>query len=548
MDRLEQEAAERCSVQQQAREAELLYHALLCQSPMGVVVIDLHTMLPLQFNETAHRQLGYTAEEFARLSMADYDTVDGDSESIRRYVERILQQGRNRFQTHHRTKSGEVRTVEVHAQKVEFHGKPALLCVFHDITEYKRACEARQNYQVQLAELVAQRTRELQQANFELQREIQERKNSEQNLRNALRRLEEHERAHRDFVSNVSHELKTPLTSAHYCLENLLSGVVGPLPDRVREYLLIMQEDCERLAGTVRDILDLSLLDVKRLVLHRAKLPLARFAHKKAVSLRFQAEEKGLRLLVQADCPPGFVDADPQRLERVILNILENAIKYTPPGGTVEMAIDTSQADQLLLRVTDTGIGIPADCIERVTERYFRVGEQASGSGIGLAICKEVLKLHNGQLIIKSPPPGRTKGTEVTVALPRAPAPTILVADDEPQECAALNKLLEDTGYRVVACDNGQQAWELLLSSKPDAVLLNDVLPGITGLEIIVQMKADRRLQDLPTVVITGKVIDQEHRELLESLKICVVMKPWNDEFLLDCLETAMIGSRRGWS
>jgi len=152
-------------------------------------------------------------------------------------------------------------------------------------------------------------------------------------LREAIDKLEAHNDARTQFVSNVSHELKTPLASMGFAVENLLGGVVGDVPDAVRGYLLMIREDCQRLRRTVEDILDLSRIDQQTPILKRSRFSLWRLCSLSVSSLGINARSKNIALELHDSGTRDFVHGDSSRMERVLANIVNNAIKYTPKGG-----------------------------------------------------------------------------------------------------------------------------------------------------------------------------------------------------------------------
>ena len=166
-----------------------------------------------------------------------------------------------------------------------------------------------------------------------LVRDVSVRKIAQEALEDAVVRLEAHDRARTQFVSNVSHELRTPLTSMIYAISNMLRGVLGPVPDRIRGYLEMLYGDSKRLAMTVNDILDLSKVDNDSLSLTTTKVPFGLFVNRSVAALRVQAEQKGVSIEVSTDSGIWFVNCDPQKMERVILNVVGNAVKFTPTGG-----------------------------------------------------------------------------------------------------------------------------------------------------------------------------------------------------------------------
>jgi PAS domain S-box-containing protein len=376
-------------------------------------------------------------------------------------------------------------------------------------------------------------------------RDVSVRRRAQAALEEAVARLEEHDRSRSLFVTNVSHELKTPLTSMIYAVANLLRGAAGPLPERVEYYLQILDGDCKRLSRTVNDILDLRKLDTKTLTLAKTKVPLARLVRCTVESLGVQVEQKRLKLNISTGSEKWFVDCDHHRMERVIMNLAGNAVKFTPEGGTVEVSVkdDPLRPGHVVFSVQDDGIGIPPEAIGRVTERYFTVGEQASGSGLGLAISKEIVELHGGTIVIQSPPPGFEKGTLVSISLALADPPTLLIVDDDKAVLDLLNNQMTIHGYRVITAEDGLEALAKVEKERPDVVLLDLVLPGMEGTEIILKMKSDKNLVRIPIIVITGAHMGRGKADILNSFSIPALLKPWRESELLDRVEGAFLGT-----
>jgi len=376
-------------------------------------------------------------------------------------------------------------------------------------------------------------------------RDVSIRKRAQEALEDAVERLEEHDRARSQFVSNVSHELRTPLTSMIYAVTNMLRGVVGTLPDPVRRYLKILEGDCRRLLGTVNDILDLRKIESKSLTLARSRVPFSRLVRRSVESLRVQAEQKSLTVNVSSAHRHVFVNCDVQKMERVILNVVGNAIKFTPEGGEVSVVSsnDSQKPEHVLLSVEDTGVGIPPKAIPRVTERYFTVGKQPSGSGLGLAMSREIVELHDGTIVIKSPPAGAEGGTGVYISMPDTEPPVVLVVDDDQSVRDVLARQLSEQGYRVMASDNGVDALEQVEKSNPDIVVLDLALPGMEGSEVILKMRSSANTSHVPIIVVTGAHVGRAKAQILNSFAIPALSKPWQESELLDRIEGAFLGA-----
>lgn len=375
-------------------------------------------------------------------------------------------------------------------------------------------------------------------------RDVTVRKKVQDALEAAIARLEDHDRAKTQFVANVSHELRTPLTSMIYAVTNMLKGVLGKLPENVQRYLHMMEGDCRRMLGTVNDILDLRKIDESTITLALSSIEFGDFARSSASSLRVLAEQKGLNFKLTESDSKCFVSCDVHKMGRVVINLLDNAIKFTPSGGTVELIVDQDPEDGscVLLSVRDSGIGIPAEALGNVATRYFTVGEQASGSGLGLALSREIVELHGGKLSVLSPPPGNARGTMVNVRLPKTEPPLILAVDDEESIRTIIEGQLIDAGYRVATAGSGSSALDLIESTPPDLVVLDLILPDMHGTEVILKMKSVATSRRIPIVVITGGDLSHEKAAVLNSFSIPVLVKPWETKVLLSKIAEGFMG------
>jgi PAS domain S-box-containing protein len=420
---------------------------------------------------------------------------------------------------------------------------------FVDTTQRRLDEEALRLYQDHLEDLIRERTSELQAINNNLKREIDERQQVEKDLREAIKKLREHDQAKNMFVSNVSHELRTPLTALIHALESLMRGVIGPVSDAVLSYLTMMLEDCWRLDRTVCDILDLSRIEAGRLALRTANVPFRHMVERAAESLRMEAEEIPLHLDIKGDGNNGFVDCDSAKMERVIINIINNAIKFTPAGGNIQVQIDTHSQDGIsgiCCRITDNGVGIAAAYIDRVTERFFRVGEQVGGTGLGLAIAKEIIERHKGTLEITSPPPGKKQGTEVSFWLPvTVPQHVMIVSSNQPT-IRKLTALLASCGYAITSEPNAQNALQVLRDGQHHLVIVDAEIPDMDGSEIVMHMKADTMLRQLPVFLLTEKHPEPARSSILASFNIPILIKSDTMQDVIATVQNAFLSKRVG--
>lgn len=229
--------------------------------------------------------------------------------------------------------------------------------------------------------------------------------------------LDHMEKLRRDFVANVSHELKTPITIIRGYLEALIDGTADD-PAAARKYHLLMRDETLRLEHLIHDTLDLSRLHSSRADAFNETIPLAAVANGVVQMMRQQAEQKQVTLVFRPDESLPEIRGDGERLTQLLLILVDNAMKYTPPGGsvTVSTALD---ADAVALTLADTGIGIPADDLPFIWERFYKVDKSHSrregGTGLGLAIAKQIIDLHRASASVTSEP---GHGTTITVRFP----------------------------------------------------------------------------------------------------------------------------------
>jgi NtrC-family two-component system sensor histidine kinase KinB len=236
--------------------------------------------------------------------------------------------------------------------------------------------------------------------------------------------LSEISRLKSEFIAAASHELRTPLTSVQMGIHLLLEGAGGALDERQQEILQVCRDDAARLDRLMRQLLDLSKIESGAIVPVRAPVRPSVLVREAADSLRLQVESKGLRLDV--DAPPDLpaVAADVDQIERVIVNLVSNASRATPSGGTITISAVGRGAD-VAFAVTDTGAGIPRDYLPRIFEPFVQVPDAAAGgSGLGLTISRRIVEAHGGQLTVQSAP-GR--GSTFTFTLPSAEAGAVSV-------------------------------------------------------------------------------------------------------------------------
>lgn len=229
-----------------------------------------------------------------------------------------------------------------------------------------------------------------------------------------LRRLE---KVRAEFVANVSHELRTPLTAIKGYLETVLDETLQESATH-RRFLEIANSHAERMGRLINDLLNLSDIETGRVILDPAPISLESFVHEVSAMFEKDAAKKDVKLLNEV-APDLWVQADRDRLSQILVNLVDNAVKYTPKGGSVSFLAAKTDDNYIRIAVRDTGQGIPPNDLPRITERFYRVDKARSrvegGTGLGLAIVKHLVQLHGGTLHIESE---YGKGTTIEFLLP----------------------------------------------------------------------------------------------------------------------------------
>jgi signal transduction histidine kinase len=218
------------------------------------------------------------------------------------------------------------------------------------------------------------------------------------------------------MVLEVSHDLRTPLTSVKGAADNLLDGIAGPLGEPQREYVEIVRDHAARLIGAISKLLQDARDDTARVVLHPVPLDVEALVRDVVRSLQPIATERGVTVDVSGSCVEAVADAD--KLRKVVENLVGNALKFTDRGGSVHVSVEQDESD-LRIVVDDTGVGMPAEEVECIFDPFYRTKEDRPGSGLGLAITRDLVRLHGGDVIARSRP---GKGSTFSAVLPKRAA------------------------------------------------------------------------------------------------------------------------------
>ena len=339
-----------------------------------------------------------------------------------------------------------------------------------------------------------------------------------------------------ELISTVSHELRTPMTSVLGFSELLLSR---PLSEEKRQlYIQTIHKEAQRLSALINDFLDIQRMERGQQEYHFEDVDLGELAREVVATYGGQSDDHTLTLDLPPDLPP--VQADPDRLRQVFGNLLSNAIKFSPGGGVVAVAVQ-AEGDEIHVAVSDEGIGIPAEALPQIFERFFRVGSSdrraIQGTGLGLAICKQIIEAHRGYIWAESQ---TGRGTTVTFSLPMMARNRILVIDDERDIREMFQRLLSEWSYEVLTAANGQEGLSLMEQELPDLVILDIAMPLMNGYQFLEKVKEDRRMKHIPVITISG--VDTDIDRLKELGTDEFLSKPFSSTVLLETIQR-LLGS-----
>ncbi|MEY4550235.1 MAG: hypothetical protein RL685_6430 [Pseudomonadota bacterium] len=375
------------------------------------------------------------------------------------------------------------------------------------------------------------------------------------------------------FFANVSHELRTPLALILGPVERWLAA--RDLPAEQRQELELVARNARSLLRQVNDLLDASRLEAGKLTLAYAELDFAELVRVVAGQFSSLAEERSLALHIEA-IGPLRAQVDAEKLQRVLLNLLSNAFKFTPSGGTVRCSARFDEAaGQLLLEVADSGQGIPAEHRRLVFERFYQLDGGATrrfgGTGLGLTIARELVELHGGTIEVETAPEGgalfrlrlpsaapasgevlckrvesaraeedaRLILAELSVSAapaerPRAAEltrPLVLVVEDNPD----MNRFIRDSltpQFGVVSAANGREGLSQALALLPDLIITDLMMPELSGDELVRALRGHRQLDTVPIVLLTAKVDEALRVQLLRQGASDYMLKPFSVEEL----------------
>ncbi len=372
--------------------------------------------------------------------------------------------------------------------------------------------------------------------NLGLEQRVTERTSA---LQQAYEELQELDRLKSQFLAHVSHELRSPLTSIKGFAENILGGVTGAITEKQERCLQRIQANSNRLARMIADLLDRARLEAGKMEVILGEVPIALLTKECIEELMSQAAEKQQSLTLDSHESDLTVHADADKVSQILINLIVNAIKYTPMDGSICVKLSRLDNARARLSVSDTGEGISKKDLQDLFQPFFRVNRQnksnVKGLGLGLSIVKQLVELLNGNISVESE---LRKGTTFHVDLPLSRMATkntpsisnggkqILVVDDDLDILEFVSDRLVSDGFEVHRTQNGQEALDAIQEKRYDGVILDIGLPDIDGTQILQEIR--EHYPKLPVVMVTASEAKDRAIAAMEHGANAYLLKPFD--------------------
>jgi len=573
---LKQEIAEHQRTEGALRQSEAKYRALVEQIPAMIYTTGLaEASTTFYMNPQIERILGFTqAEWMAGPDLWLRQLHPDDRARVLAELARSHDSGEP-FIAEYRLLSRDDQVLWFHDEAVvvqDDDGTPLFLQgVMLDITERKRVEAALEEERASLTRRVTERTAELSAANAELARAA---------------RLKD------EFLASMSHELRTPLNAILGLSEALQEEVYGPLSEKQFKSLHRIEESGRHLLALINDILDVSKIEAGKLELEIGPVSVESVCRASLGLIKQTAHKKQLKVSSTFDSQVTTIQADGRRLKQILVNLLSNAVNFTPEGGTIGLeVVGDAENEAVHLTVWDTGIGISQEDLPRLFQPFVQLdsslSRQYAGTGLGLALVHRMAEMHRGSVSMESQ---KGEGSRFTVSLPwresvkdsrdkgpklqdeglsvtnlrsltfqpfvlgpkdQGPSnlqPLILLAEDNEDNINTLLDYLQVKGYRVIVARNGHEAIERAREKRPDVILMDIQMPGMDGLEATRHIRADADastglstgLAAVPIIALTALAMPGDRERCLEAGANEYLSKPVSLRGLVKVIETQL--------
>lgn len=480
------------TLERKARESETRYQQIVELAEEGIWVIDGNG-ITTYVNQAMARMLGYDIEEMIGQPLLDF-LAQSDRSIARDSLTARREDRATRHEFCLKAKNGELVWTNISTSPVlNEQGTMLWACALvYDITERKHADEQ-----------LRQSNERISLINAELARAT---------------RLKD------EFFASMSHELRTPLNAILGLSEALLEEVYGTLTDRQKRSLNTIENSGRHLLELINDILDLSKIESGKMDLHLTPVTLSNLCESSLNFVKQQAHQKRVRIYSQLPTHPQEILIDERRMRQVLVNLLSNAVKFTPEGGQVFLNVENHvEEETITFSVQDNGVGIAKENFPKLFQPFVQLDSSLSrryaGTGLGLSLVRRIVELHGGSISLQSEV---GKGSIFTITLPwkelESSSPTsipletgpvlptlnqALVVEDSDPAAKQVARYLSELGAEVRIHSQGEGTIETVLDYHPDLIVLDLLLPNLSGWEVLAQLKSNPQTQNIPVLVIS---------------------------------------------
>ena len=552
---------ERKQAEEALQKSELIFRSFLEQSVDAILIANNKGEV-IQWSKGAEQLTGFSPEETVgrliwdvqfRSAPEEYKSTE-NYEHLKATLQEVFSTGKAKILNHFgeavlRRPDGSYVTAQTLAFSIQTGHEFLLGNIMRDITEHKHAEKIIHQYATELEQRVKDRTAELTYANH----------------------------VKDEFLANMSHELRTPLNSILGLSETLLEQRRGSLNESQQRSLQTIEASGSHLLNLINDILDLSKVDAGKFDYYPQSLSLNEVCRSSLSFVRDQAAKKSINLQYTNEASVPSIYADPRRLKQILVNLLTNAVKFTPAHGQVTLEVHAQVEHKLIqISIIDTGIGIAAEDLKRLFTPFVQLdsslNRQFEGTGLGLALAQKLTDLHGGSLEVESEV---GKGSRFTVNLmmyefgpeeqllnaqvdgPRkVNQPVIradslsnhvelknkiLLAEDNEANILTVSEYLESHGYQILVAHDGVEAIAKAEADNPDLILMDVQMPNMNGLEATRRLRADPRFTATPIVALTALAMVGDRERCLEAGATEYLSKPVSLQALRQMIEAFLI-------